>query len=257
MRALPLLLLAGLFAAAPAHAQTSDPVAEERAKELYENGRILYEEGRYEEAILAWEEAYSISKRARLQFNLANAHERLGNLKKALDALYAYQAFAKAEERELIERRIRTIEDRMATEAPDPVPQPVPVVGPQPVPEPAPRPPRERGGVNVPAIALIGVGAAAIGTGAVFGASSSSAKGRALDLCVDSGGDLLCPAEADADLKSHRSKALLADIGFAAGALAGGTGVALLAIGGGKKTDNAPSATLRLGLGRLGLTGRF
>ena len=72
------LCLLTLLAAVAPEALAQDATTEARAKELYENGAALYEEGRYEEAILAWEEAYRLSSRPVLLFNIANAYERLG-----------------------------------------------------------------------------------------------------------------------------------------------------------------------------------
>ena len=251
MRASRVLFLAfGLATATPALAQADDPAVEDRARELYENGRILYEEGRYEEAILAWEEAYRLSKRPRIRFNLASAYEKLGDLKKALDELYAFQVFAPAEERDTIDRRIRTIVDRLKAEDNNPVPVPVPVPVANPVPDPRP----ERGGGGGPSIAglaLVGVGVLAAGTGAVFGISSAGAKGRLQDQCVDTGGDRFCPASAEDDLRAHRRNALIADVGFLVGALSGGTGVVLLAVGNGKNTS------VGVGLGHVRLSGRW
>ncbi len=58
-----------------------------RARELYLQGDREYQAGRYEQAVAAFQEAYRLSGRPLLLFNLANAYERLGRYAEALEAL--------------------------------------------------------------------------------------------------------------------------------------------------------------------------
>ena len=120
MRISRLVLLCGALCAVPtfALAQTGDMSDEEltRAIELFDNGATLYEEGQYEEAILAWEESYRISGEPLLVFNIANAYERVGgleNLRIALGNFNQYRAYAPSDERDTLERRIRNLEARI------------------------------------------------------------------------------------------------------------------------------------------------
>jgi tetratricopeptide (TPR) repeat protein len=239
----------------PDSAQAQDET-DDRAKEMYQNGADLYNEGRYEEAIVAWEEAYRLSNRPKILFNIANAYERMGDIQKALDQLFRYKIYAKADEREQIERRIRMLEARLdETPAPDPVPKPDPVrdpVGdPSPAPVPRPKPEKTRGG-GLPAgpIVLMGGGVAVLGAGAGLGVVSASAKKSALTSCVELPDALYCSSDAQSDLNRHRTTAVLADVSFAVGAIAVGTGVVLLATSGGK-------ATLGVGPNSIRLDGRF
>jgi tetratricopeptide (TPR) repeat protein len=100
-------------------AQSAPPPAEapseteERAKLLFGNGRALYSEGNYEAAILAFQEAYALSNRHSLLFNIANAEERLGRLDDALDTLNRFRVYADQEQQEAINRRIYNIERRL------------------------------------------------------------------------------------------------------------------------------------------------
>ena len=111
MRLAVILILVILGFAAPALAQGTDD--DRRARELYDNGAILYEEGRYEDAIEAWLEAYRISERSLLLFNIANAQERVGLWREALETLNRYRAFAPAGERDVLDRRMANIERRV------------------------------------------------------------------------------------------------------------------------------------------------
>jgi len=115
-----ILLVTAFWFATPAWAD--DLV---RAQELYENGARLYDEGLYEEAIAAFEAAYTLSKLPELYYNIANAYERLAKWQEALDALNKYRAFAPTDERETLDRRMRNLERRinemLATAPPPPL----------------------------------------------------------------------------------------------------------------------------------------
>jgi tetratricopeptide (TPR) repeat protein len=163
-------VLAGLVLGAlagPARAADPSPADLARAKELYENGAILYEEGSYEAAILAFEQSYALSHAPALNYNLAKCYERLGRLADARRALDLYRAVAPAEERERLERRIISLDERIAAQAAAPAPTPPLPVTPTPAPTPSvgarPNPVKWAllgGGVAVGAVggAMIGVG---------------------------------------------------------------------------------------------------
>ncbi|MBT3218232.1 MAG: hypothetical protein HN348_04020, partial [Proteobacteria bacterium] len=112
-------LFIGLLISAPAIAEPS--AAEiERAKELYTNGRALFAEGDYENAMIAFEAAYAIDQQPLLLYNMASALERSGKLKEAVEKLNKYRAFAKTDERDQLERRIRNLEKRIEEQANEP-----------------------------------------------------------------------------------------------------------------------------------------
>lgn len=198
-----LLLLSG-----SAFAQDDDPDA--RARELYENGAMLYEEGRYEEAITAWEEAYRLSERHALLYNIANAQERLGDYQAALDTLAEYRALAPASERDVLDRRLKSIERRME-EAGQTASTTTTTTT-------APATSRD---VALAPIALVGAGAVALGTGTVFGVRSRSAGAELETLCVNG----VCPSEAAGLIQQNKRSALVADIAWGVGAAAAAGGV--------------------------------
>lgn len=230
-----------------------------RAFELFTNGRSLYNEGRYDQAVLAFEEAYKLSGRHELLLNIANAHERNGKLEKALEALARYQAFATSDERDQIERRKSMLEKKLAeqTTAPSPVPEPQPAPDPvaptpKPQPEPVPEPARGGSGRTVLGGTLMGVGVAAVGAGAALGVVSAGAKKRASEKCVDFEGARICPGDAGKDLSLHRSTALTADIAFAVGIALAATGGLLIVT----KKRNKGTA-MAIGPSGVQLTGRW
>jgi tetratricopeptide (TPR) repeat protein len=211
-----LLLMTALTARAE---ESEDDV---RARQLYDNGAILYDEGRYEDAIVAWQEAWNLSQRPLLLYNIANAQERLGLWRDALETLNRYRAFAKPEEREKLDRRINNLERRLQEEGGTqtnpvtPTTRPVDVI---PVTEVEPV--RRTGWIPVTAYGIGGVG---IVTGTVFGLQARAARESAAGLC-QTVTTTICPDTATDALHRDTSRSLLADGAFILGGLgiAGGT----------------------------------
>ncbi len=167
----------------PAHlAHADDEVNEDdidRAKQFFRSGQQLYKQGRYEQAIVAWQEAYKLSKMPDLLFNIAKAAEEMDDYDLALEMLDAYRVHARAGEKDMISRRIRELEAKReaAEAAPEPAPEPAPVAqaptAPVATPPPAVQsllsvgsnPPKKRAPVGP---ILVGVGAAGLGAGGAF-----------------------------------------------------------------------------------------
>jgi tetratricopeptide (TPR) repeat protein len=112
-----LVLAGGLgFFDAAAHAQlsTEDLLnasdAERReleARQYFELGRLAFIDGRFEEALQAFERSYELSQRALLLFNIGSAHDRLRHEREALQAFERYlEAEPDAENRGEVEGRI-------------------------------------------------------------------------------------------------------------------------------------------------------
>jgi tetratricopeptide (TPR) repeat protein len=196
-----------------------------RARQLYDNGAILYDEGRYEDAVVAWQEAWNLSERPLLLYNIANAQERLGLWRDALETLNRYRAFAKPEERDKLDRRINNLERRLAEEGSSPsspvtpastVTQPVDVI---PVTQVGPV--RNTAWISITAYSVGGVGMVA---GTLFGLQARASRDAAGDLC-QTNITTICPASATEDLARDASRSLMADGAFLLGGLglAGGT----------------------------------
>jgi tetratricopeptide (TPR) repeat protein len=122
----------------PALAQQPDP--DGVARQLFENGERLYDEGHYEQAIVAFQEAYALSGRPALLYNMANAYERLGRLEEAIEALNEFRIHASPEQQEVLFSRVAALQQRLLEERPVPVPLPRPEPLPMPVPVPVPVP---------------------------------------------------------------------------------------------------------------------
>lgn len=168
------LCILALLCGTAAYAQEAEPAdqaadADAQARQLYENGATLYDEGRYEQAITAFEASYELSGRHPLLLNIANAQERLGQLDAAVDTLNDYRIYADADTQVTLERRIRVLEERIAERPAEPAPA---AAAPAPAPAPAPQPaevPATRKTNSVKWVAL-GTGAAVAGA---FGTSTA------------------------------------------------------------------------------------
>ena len=190
-----------------------------RARQLYENGAILYDEGRYEDAIVAWQEAWILSERPLLLYNIANAQERLGLWREALETLNRYRAFARPEERERLDRRINNLERRLAEDgapvaaipSPEPAASSAPVVEDQPI--------RSTGWIPIAAYSVGGVGML---SGTIFALQARGARETAAGLCTSGAQVNICPDSAADALRLDTSRSLMADGAF----LLGGLGIA-------------------------------
>lgn len=62
----------------------------ESAREAFRRGEAAYSAGNYEVAIREWNSAYQSDPRPRIQFNLSQAYERMGQLENAIQALETF-----------------------------------------------------------------------------------------------------------------------------------------------------------------------
>lgn len=159
-----LAILAVVPCATAAWSQEPPP----EAREFYERGQTLYEEGRYREAIVELERAYTLDPGGTiLLYNIGLIYEKLGEVDRALQYYERYLQHELApDERERVEGIQRRLQGaRPQVEQPDPDP------GRR---DPLPPPPPPRTPVYGRADALFwiagGVAVAALAVGGVFGA---------------------------------------------------------------------------------------
>lgn len=85
------------------------------ARQHFMAGQDYYTQGRYEKAIEEFEEAYRLDPRPLLLFNIAQAHEKLGHLEKAVDYLKRYlEAEPDSEDRTTLLNKVANLEARIA-----------------------------------------------------------------------------------------------------------------------------------------------
>jgi serine/threonine-protein kinase len=100
MRVLTALVLATRVASA-------DPTAEQ----LYKDGQAAYDDKRYDDAVVAWQQSYDLSKLPALMFNLAQAHRLAGHCTKAVEAYKSFLTLdPKSDERPSAEQFLRELE---------------------------------------------------------------------------------------------------------------------------------------------------
>ncbi|MEM9190017.1 MAG: tetratricopeptide repeat protein [Myxococcota bacterium] len=229
LTAILLTMTPGLaLAQAEEEAQSDD----ERARELYLRGDRLYAEGLYEEAVAAFDEAHALTGRPLLLFNLANAHERLGNLEEAISLLRRYAPDAPEYEHDTIARRIRNLERRIeeagANEIGGPdlsTEQDINAIEDSLTRAPPPaESEQESSGVSIPGVVFLSVGIAALVAGGIFG---GLALGKGSDLDDECLGQV-CSEASRGLVDDQQTFALVADIGFIVGGIGSLVGLGFL-----------------------------
>ncbi len=138
--ALGLVALLGLAAPLPAGAQSEVSREAQRSAAAHaELARRYYKEGRFREAIEAFETAYDLDPNPSLLFNIAQAQRRQGNREGAINAFKQYlMRSPRSPQRALVETRVRELEDELARQSAPPAtaaaPTPDPAATTQPTP---------------------------------------------------------------------------------------------------------------------------
>ncbi|MCC6902979.1 MAG: tetratricopeptide repeat protein [Polyangiaceae bacterium] len=221
------VLIAALTSATLAWAGPADDA---RARRLFQQGDVAYAEGRYDDALAAFEEAHRLSQRPRLLFNIGNALERLGKLREAAAALEKYLPHAKPTEKATLEKRIQNLRKR----APEPeveledTPEPAEPRDREQTPRPTPSPSDALDGRSSADTTLgwvlLGVGGAAAVTGTAFGIMALTARKDIDAGCRHSSGQTLCDASARDAVDRDQRYSLFADLGWGVGLAALGAG---------------------------------
>lgn len=227
-----LLACAAVLASAPSSlAQPKKPppakvdprIAE--AKKLFEAGAAAYAQGNYEEAIRAWDKSYELSHKPLIFESIANAWERLGDARKARDYLARWREAAPAEERDLLDARIKNLDGRVQREeeATRKVAE-----------EKAAREAREKAEAEaarskwwLPGSILAGSGVALVIAGVSVGAV---AKGKRPEdgACKTAGEKTFCTAAAADAVKASNTLAMVGDALWITGAAAAAAGAVLI-----------------------------
>jgi tetratricopeptide (TPR) repeat protein len=210
-----------LAARAPARAQgviDMGSMSDEQAKAHFKVGKSLYESGRFAEAAVEWEQAYSLSHKAPILYNLYVAYRDASDLPKAIGALRRYLATdeADAAARVNLQARLHAMEESN-TRASQPAPQSPadklavsppatePAIAREPasrdVPAPPPRDAEPELRSHVLSYVLLAAGGALIVSGVATGIVTSGKISDIKDACPNA----TCPASYNLD--SNRSDA--------------------------------------------------
>lgn len=248
-------LVGPLLCASPALAQQAN---DEEARVHFRLGQAYYDSGRFEDAAREFQQAYDLSQRPQLLYNVFLAWRDAAQLGPAIQALEAYlREVPDVRERDALSARLESMRRlhqqqeaaRAATQArtggtqaqtptqtqtePEVTPQPEPEVTPQPDPEvteePEPEPPTaapsEGGSGSIVPYAVIGAGGALVLAGVLTGVLALSAESDLESMCpMDA-----CPGNEWVDTRdSGQTLATVTDILLITGVLTAGAGVALM-----------------------------
>ncbi len=232
--------------AAPVSPPTTPAAAHARAAELFKKSVETYRSGDFKQTIDLLDEAYALEPQSVLLYNLARAHEGMGNSDAAIET---YEKFLvqepNAKDRGAIEQRLTTLrrqrDERLALEkrsAAQPAQRAEPAA-------PERRPYRR----SVLPYVVGGVGVAGIAAGAVFGLMATSKRDDAV----------AAPGQREAlDLEDDaKSRATLSNVSFVVGGVLLAAGVTwwLLDLKASKSTAIAPTMRVGLGPGLIHLEG--
>ncbi|HEX5659487.1 MAG TPA: hypothetical protein VFX59_19965 [Polyangiales bacterium] len=185
-----------LLAFATAQAQAPAKVDEKAAREAFERGRVFYDGGEFDQASGAFEEAYRLSGRDALLYNLYLAYRDANQQQQAADALRNYLAkVPNIDNRSQLEARLHALDQGLAREREERdreqrvAAAPVVVAPVAPAPEPVAPPP----GRSKKFWAGVGLGSAGAALMLASIATGVMAKGKQNDL------EELCPSREDCD----------------------------------------------------------
>jgi len=253
-RAIRAAFAAFVFLAAVAPAATASPKSEKaaidtRARELFQKGDKDYAEGRYDEAYKEFQEAYDLSGRAQLLFNISNALERLGRYQEAAEALEKYLSSGKVKDKDVVHKRIVNLKKRVdekkaedeaaekkrQEEAAAAAAKPEPVVPPPP-PPPPPKP------FPILPVALLGAGGVALVGAGIFGVLTLGARSDADAGCKDGAGGRLCTADGQSASDRDGTFSLVTDIALVSGVVLGSVGAYFLFVKKGESSVGVKAA---------------
>lgn len=215
--------------ASPVAAQVQDvemPPSEVAARGHYLMGREHYQAARFAEAAAEFQQAYDLSHRPQLFYNVFLAQRDAGHAREAAVALRNYiEAVPTAPEIEILRGRLATLEAQVAEEdARAHTEQEATVTPPPSAPPPEPTPPAAQptGGAGAGPWVVIGVGGAVAVGAIITGALTATTYADLSSSCPDG----VCPAGYDVDGRraTGSTLALTSDI-------LGGVAAATLVVG--------------------------
>jgi tetratricopeptide (TPR) repeat protein len=113
-----LLMAAGAQAQAKPGERGAATVDDQEARDLFRLGKQAFDEGRYERALKYFKDAYDLSGRAALQFNIGTVLDRLRRDREAIEAYQSYLTQTPdATNRSAVEERVRWLQDAQSKPA--------------------------------------------------------------------------------------------------------------------------------------------
>ncbi len=241
----PLVATATLALVTPeiAHAQSKKPpppppkdpkIAE--AKKLFDEGSAAYSDGKYEDAVKAWEKSYELSQKPLIFESIASAYERMGDKKKAREYLAKWREAAPKDEQEQLDARIKNLDARIAAAEKEEAARKEAEEKRNAAGSSSNKAAEEEAKAQNAARSsrlkiAIGVGAAgvvAVGAGIVLDVLASGQRPNTNTDCSKVGDKTLCKESAKGGIESSSTLALAGDISWIAGAVIVAGGAALI-----------------------------
>lgn len=102
---------------------TQDNASDEVARGLFQAGRASYDAGKYDDALKYFQQAYDLSQRPGLLYNIGQATDRLHQDRKTIEVFRLYlERVPEADNRAEVEGRLRTLERLVQLEAAEATP---------------------------------------------------------------------------------------------------------------------------------------
>jgi tetratricopeptide (TPR) repeat protein len=223
-----------------------DPKMEE-AKRLFDEGAKHYSEGDYEKAVEAWEMSYDISKKELIWLSIANAYERAGQPKKALENLAKWRGVAPEEEHSMLDARIKNLEERVAREEQIEKDRQEQKRKEQEQKElERQRQLQASAGLPVIGIALAGAGAAMVIGGVVLDVVAVGKRPAEEEACRAAGDRQVCRASQQDAIKTSNTLAYVGDVLWITGGVAAAAGIVLIVTQSGPSKPKADATALKV-----------
>lgn len=243
------LLIAGAGAVTGRAVAQSEAGNETAARDAFERGRVFYDSGQFEQASIAFEEAYRLSGRDALLYNMYLAYRDANEQRKAAEALRGFLAkVANIENRAQLEARLAALDAGLARQQQEQADRADATSGvtSSAAPASAERAPpaalqadaRQHPLRFYAGISLAAVGGAAVLTSIATGVLASKRQSELEDGCSDR---VCSPGLADT-ADSGKRLAHTTDVLLFGGIALAGAGAALLVFGGGLERAKAASA---------------
>jgi tetratricopeptide (TPR) repeat protein len=248
------------------------------AKRLFNQAHLAYRRGDYEEAIIKWLRSFELSKEPLIFESIANAYERLGDYKAALDYLSRWREKAPRREHESLDTRIENLKRRVDEQLEREKGEKAEAEKRQKEREEAAKreaaieekleqkdePSDEGEGFNTMEIvgwSMVGVGGAAVVVGVVLDILAGVQRPNRDEVCTDQDGNLLCLDDERGNIELTNRLAIAGDVTWIAGLVIGAAGGGILvwqAFGqGDEAADARVTPWIGPGVGGVGVSGRF
>lgn len=214
-------------AAADKKKETDPKIAE--ARTAFEEGKELYNKGRYEDAIVKFERSFELSQRLLIFVSIANAYERLGQFKKARDALARWREVAPDEEVANLDERLKALDERIKKEG-DKEAQRAEEQRKreEEIRKNGGKPPSK--GPSVPGLAVTIAGGGLVVVGVILDAVAASMRPDAATACGKAGTKNLCLGSQKDGIETSNALAITGDVTWIAGAAAAAAGIVILVV---------------------------